>query len=382
MRVVILGDFPLEPERTPGGTAAVIKNLAVHMARLEGMDVHVVACIEGLKKAAHRTYQDVQIHYLLGQKHLGNVTKGLISRRRLCAEIWRLDPDVVHAHGTAHYALAGLATRYPTVITVHGILWKQVLLHSGFKARLRQIAVPQMERTVLKRARHIFVIAEYVRDLISAHTEADLYPIHNPVRAELFDYQTTDSQYIILSVAGIQRRKGLVHLVEALAEIRSDFPDAELHLVGKVIEPEYEQLLRRKVDEYGLGTMVSFLGYLTDAELQREFASCSLFALSSFEESSPVSIAEAMTLSKPVVATRVGGIPDLVEDGISGYLLEYGDSGALAAAFRQILSKPDLRRRMGSAGRQRAERDFRPEVIARKTMNVYRRVIAAEKDTG
>ena len=89
-----------------------------------------------------------------------------------------------------------------------------------------------------------------------------------------------------------------------------------------------------------------------------------------------------MTLSKPVVATRVGGIPELVEDGISGYLVEYGDSSAHAAAFRQILGKPDLRRRMGSAGRQRAERDFHPDSAARQTIHVYRQVIAAEKNTG
>jgi glycosyltransferase involved in cell wall biosynthesis len=190
---------------------------------------------------------------------------------------------------------------------------------------------------------------------------------------------TQDRDNLVLSVAAVQPRKGLIHLVEAMSIVRTQVPDAKLKLIGKVLTPDYAEKVRQRIVELDLQDSVEMVGFVSDDELRAAFTDCSIFTLCSVEESSPVAIAEAMTLGKPVVATAVGGVPDLVAEGTSGYLVNFGDVDAIADRLTRLLGDRELRARMGAAARARAEREFRPSAAAEKTMAVYRHVLSATK---
>jgi glycosyltransferase involved in cell wall biosynthesis len=102
-----------------------------------------------------------------------------------------------------------------------------------------------------------------------------------------------------------------------------------------------------------------------------EHARCALLALPSKQETAPVVVAEAMAAGRAVVATRICGVPYMVEDGASGLLVEDGDPNALAAGLLRLLQDPALRARMGQRGRQIAEARFRTSVVAGQTRQVY-----------
>jgi len=376
MRVAMLGNFPLDPERIPGGVEAVIRNLAVAMAKLEDMDLHLLVSCQEISEPVTKTYAGFTIHYLPGQRRLGNLTSHFLDRKRLVAAIKQIKPDIVHAHGTDRYVAAAQCSGFPYVVTVHGIRFREVVLFGGFTGWVRKVTTIRMEKQVLARSEHIFVIADYVGKTIAPMTSAKQYPIANPVAEEYFGMETTDESNTILSVAAVQPRKGLIHLVEALALVRQEVPDARLRLIGKVLTPEYAEQVKAKIIELGLSDAVEMVGFVSDEELQDAFTGCSVFTLCSVEESSPVSIAEAMTLGKPVVASAVGGVPDLVSPDKTGYLVQFGDVPAIADALTKVLADRELRDRLGANARARAERDFHPMAAATKTVEVFKQILA------
>ncbi|MHB8078583.1 MAG: glycosyltransferase family 4 protein [Candidatus Krumholzibacteriia bacterium] len=375
MRVAMLGSFPLDPERIPGGVEAVIRNLATAMARCPNIELHLVVSSREVTQAVTKSHAGFTIHYLPAQRRLGLLTGHLLDRIRLTRALREIRPDIVHAHGTGSCVAAAHASGFPYVVTVHGIRFREVVLFGGLGGWLRQVATTRLERRVLARARYVFVIADYVGRTIAPMTAARQFPIANPVADKYFGMETRDRDSTILSVAAVQPRKGLIHLVEAMALVRKQVPAARLRLIGKVLTPEYAEQVRNRIVELGLSECVEMVGFVSDEELRAAFTDCSVFTLCSVEESSPVAIAEAMTLGKPVVATAVGGIPDLVTPGITGYLVEFGAVAAIADALTALLVDADLRKRMGEAARVRAERDFRPAAAAERTIAVYRQIL-------
>jgi len=371
----MLGNFPADPERMPGGVEAVIRNLATELARVPGLDVHILTCVRGATATRETGYRSVTLHYLPGQPALGNLTRHLRDRRALGRALARLRPDIVHGHGTDAYSAAVVDTSWPQVVTVHGILYKEVRLYRGLPGAVRRQALASLERRVLRRSRHILVIADYVRDAIAHLTRARFHRVANPVDRRCFDLTAHDDGQTVLTVATVQERKGQLHLVEAMARVRREVPGARLVCLGKILEPAYAAAVRRRAVELGLRDAVELVGFVPDDELDHALQTCAVFALGSLEESSPVSIAEAMTLGKPVVATRVGGVPDLVTAGETGYLVEHGDVAGTADALVRLLADAAHRRQLGERAAARARRDFHPAAVARQTVDVYRQIL-------
>ncbi len=376
MRIVMLGNFPHDPTSMPGGVEAVIRNVSVALAAIEGLDVHILTCVPGLSQPEQKTYKGITLHYLPGQRILGNLTMHFQDTRRMTTALKNLEPDIIHAHGTGCHVAAAQNTSFPQVITVHGILYREVKLYSGIKGVVRRYSSLKIERDALQKAKHIFVIADYVEQAIEPFTKAQMYSIANPVDGSFFNMETNDVSQTVLSVATIQPRKGQLDLLEAFARVRNSVKDARLQFIGKVVEADYADRLSLRISELGLDDCVNVAGFVTDQELQEAFTTCAAFALCSAEESSPVSIAEAMTLGKPVVASSVGGIPDLIADDRTGYLTQYGDIDGIASSLHRILADKENRARLGEAARQRALRDFHPEKAAQRSLEVYQHILS------
>ena len=153
-------------------------------------------------------------------------------------------------------------------------------------------------------------------------------------------------------LAGI---KGVPVLLRALARVAERRPAARLALVGD--GPE-RGAIEREARRLGIADRVEFLGYLDQEAVAAELARSDLFVLPSFAEGVPVVLMEAMASGLPVVATRVAGVGELVEDGVSGRLVAPGDEGALAQAIEAMLADRDGRAAMAQAGRRMVEAAF------------------------
>lgn len=183
----------------------------------------------------------------------------------------------------------------------------------------------------------------------------------------------------LLFVGRLAAVKGLPVLFDALAMLHARGVAARLILVGD--GPERAQL-ERAVTDKGLGQAVAFAGHRSQEAVAESLAAADVFVLPSFAEGVPVVLMEALASRTAVVATRVAGVPELVEDGVSGLLTAPGDAAGLADALAALIADPERRRRMGEAGRAKVVAEHDAAAEARRLLALFagHAACAAPKD--
>jgi L-malate glycosyltransferase len=298
---------------------------------------------------------------------------------RLSRVIKRLSPDVIHAHDPHGVAMAALALslgassiksgggRSPALIASRRVdfhlkgnsfsRWKyrQVDCFIAASEAIRQMLISDGvddDRTVTV---HEGIDVEHVLAAppVNVH-EAFWLPHHAPV---------------VGNVAALVPHKGQRHLVEAAHLVVRELPDARFIILG---EGELREPLERQVREYHLEKHVFLPGFRTD--VLGCIKSFDLFAMSSVTEGLGTSLLDAMACSRAIVATRAGGIPEIVDDGETGMLTPPRDHAAMAKAIVALLKDDAERKRMGDAGFARVKARFTVERMVAETASVYARV--------
>lgn len=179
-----------------------------------------------------------------------------------------------------------------------------------------------------------------------------------------------DEEMVVGTVAKLHRGKGVYEMLSAVAELTDSFPGIKLLFVGD--GPE-KNGLREETERRSLGDKVIFAGVRRDVE--RMYAAMDIFVLpSTCEEAFGMVLIEAMSMSRPVIGTTVGGIPDIIRDGVDGLLVPPGDAGAIAAAVRRLISDTALRAKISEEGRRTVEARFSEEVMAEQFDRLLRDV--------
>jgi glycosyltransferase involved in cell wall biosynthesis len=195
-----------------------------------------------------------------------------------------------------------------------------------------------------------------------------------PVRRE---FGIADQAPVVGIISRLFRWKGHAYLVDAVARVARELPDVRLIIVGEDDpragwEPggTFSGQLRVQAQQLGIADNVTFTGFRSD--IPRLMASFDVFAHPSWEEPFGMVFLEAMAMRKPVVAWASGGAPEVIVDGETGLLAERESVDELADALLTLLRNPALRERLGGAGRDRVERLFSAEGMARSTLDAYR----------
>jgi glycosyltransferase involved in cell wall biosynthesis len=155
--------------------------------------------------------------------------------------------------------------------------------------------------------------------------------------------------------------KGIHHLINAFSRVVEELPNATLFIVGKDENKTYAADLKKQIDKLAVNDRVQFVGAQPQSHLARWMAEATVLVLPSMSEGLGRVILEAMAAGTPVIGSDVGGIPELIEDGVTGFLFPPGDEDALAGRLRWALSRPDKAREMGERARNFASRSFSTE---------------------
>lgn len=273
--------------------------------------------------------------------------------------------DLVHAHGTkagADSALATLGLRVPLVVTIHN------LVRADFVGRLRVLFHACGERVAMRSATCVIAPSDEIAHRLRAYRKnvrievVHLWPgdvrrkrRRKEVRAGL---SLSGDQRLLVTVSRLAPQKDLPTMLRALRLLPAN---VVLGIVGDGAErPSLERMARA----FGVGDRAMFLGFKDDAV---DYVSAAdVFCLSSLWEARALAAQEAILLGVPVVATNVGGMPELLEDGVSGRLVPSRDPGALAAALSEVLSSPEAARGLARVAAERlGERSSREGMLAR-----------------
>jgi sugar transferase (PEP-CTERM/EpsH1 system associated) len=298
---------------------------------------------------------------------------------RLYCLLHRQRPTILHTwmfHANLPGRVLGRLAGVPIVISSETTMGQEGWLRCWFN----WITSPLPDRVVCVSER----VAEFAARTIGI-PPAKLVVIPNGVPLE--DFQPGDRSrarvelgiplraVVAGTVGRLQPVKGTSYLLEAWALLASDHPDAILLLVGG--GPQ-QAALERMSRRLGISERVRFLGDRADVpDLLRGM---DVFALPSVWEGMPNAVLEAMAVGLPVVATAVGGTPEVVVDGVTGLLVPSGDSDALAQSIARLLCDPDLRYKMGQAGRERVVNHFSVERTVEQTERLYEQLLV-EKGT-
>ncbi|CAL9430810.1 glycosyltransferase family 4 protein [Streptomyces sp. enrichment culture] len=294
--------------------------------------------------------------------------------------------DVVHDNQTLGYGLLG-DIGAPLVTTIHHPITvdRQLELDAAETwqrryAVRRWYAFTRMQKRVARRLPSVLTVSGTSRQEIVDHLgvrPGRVHVVHIGADTDLFSPDPSvvrvPGRIVTTSSADVPL-KGLVFLVEALAKVRTEHPGAHLVVVGK--RPT-EGPVAQAMERYGLTGAVEFVKGISDAELVDLVRSAQVACVPSLYEGFSLPAAEAMATATPLVATTGGAIPEVAgKDGETCLAVPAGDAGELAAGLVRLLGDPELRARLGAAGRERVLRHFTWARAAEGTVAHYREAIA------
>ncbi len=299
---------------------------------------------------------------------------------RLVARLRALQPDIVHTHllhADLYGTLAARLTGTPVVISRHNdnafrykrpmrwlnrALWSQAAAGITISAALERFClnVEGAEPNKIATIHYGLAQSQLTQSDNPQHRQTLLSNLNLPPDAFLFG-----------TVSRLIEQKGLPFAINAFHQIYHDYAKSYLLITG---DGNQRHQLEKQAADLGLSDRVRFLGWRDDA--RRIMAALDVFLLPSLWEGFGLVLLEAMSKQRPIIATDVSAIPEIVQHNKTGLIVPPRDADALAAAMRRLLDDPDLRQQMGRAGFQRLQTTFTEQKMVERTTALYHQVLS------
>ncbi len=354
-------------ELDTGGAQKALARLLAHLDR-ERFTPHV-ACLYNGDRAVAQEIRSLGIPVI----DLGMTAKWRADAMgRLYRLLRRVRPTILHTwmfHANVPGRVLGRLAGVPIIIGSERTMGQE----AGWRYRLNRWTHPLADRIVC--------VSQQVADFVVGHANTPrekTVVIHNGVDLRAFHRSITVREArsslglpLDAAIAGTVTRLSPVKRLDVLIQAVGSLPDVHSVIVG---DGSQQAPLVRMADQLDLGSRVHFVGHQQD--VRPWLAAFDVFVLPSDWEGMSNALLEAMAASLPVVATRVGGTPEVVVEGVTGLLVPPGDPRSLARAVHHLLSHPHVRREMGKAGRARVEQSFLIEQTVRDTEQLYTEMLA------
>lgn len=292
--------------------------------------------------------------------------------------------DLIHSHvwnpASSRYAfLSAIRTNKPIITTEHDPFKlskiKDIFKKFTLKKITKIITVSENNKKILQNLypnqRHkILTILNGIdttwwQSQLLRFTPEDL----KKIKTETFEAK--ENTLILIAISELHERKGLKYLIKAMPSITEKYPNVKLVIIGE--GPEKENL-KNLIEKLKLENNVILLG--KKKEIPKLLKSSDIFILPSLREAFGLVNLEAMMAGLPIIATRVGGIPEVVKHKETGLLIKPADERALSQAINQMIASPTTRKKMGTAGKKRAEKQFSAKKMAEEYEKIYATILS------
>ncbi len=389
-------DYPTELSQSGSGIGTFTHRLARELHR-QGVHIEVISGKSGAEPTAfddegvsvYYTRPLGNVHYyasrlplvrrstefiqLVRQQEINAVMNRLLAERSLASNI----PTVVETPSSANpsWRYDTVLKRVPYVVTVHGsyLLYKrQIGQRLGPLDYLRE----SLEIGFMRRAKAVIAPSEFVAGHYRKSLGDVVHCIPCPVSlAEPEGHNDRAARpesdtVTVLFASALSRNKGVDTLADAIPLVLRSASQVRFVIVGHEGDVTADAL-QASFRRAGVDRVVQVIGYVPQNRIAAYFALCDLFVAPTRAETFGTAIAEAMCAGKPAVASRVGGVPELIEDGVTGLLVTPGDPEALAAGIVRLAHDRKMRVTMGQRAADRIRQNYRMETIAQKRLELY-----------
>lgn len=307
-----------------------------------------------------------------------NLPKDIKTINSICHILEDKQPDIIHCHSSKAGIvgrIAGAIKNIPAVFTAHG--WA---FTSGVSP-VKRIIYAAIEHMMLGITKKVICVSEFDRQLAKRwflHNYNRVVTVHNGIVDKTFNSNIVREYSLplkLVSVARFSHQKNNMELIKAVEQINKLYSDnLQLNMVG---DGPLLSEAQAYVTLYKLENDMYFLGSRTDVDdiLNQN----DIFCLISNYEGLPISIIEAMRAGMPIIASDVGGVNELVQDGVNGFLISRGNISELVEKLKYILDHKELIKFMGEASRKIYEEEYTADRMNQKILSVYNEVIAVHK---
>ncbi len=394
MRVLFLSVD--DPFAGGSGVGAHLSGLSQALSKL-GCEVHILSLNS---KDSDRTVNGVHMHYLNPVLNIPfdvPLVKGLIfnflSFKKVVKICRECKIDVIHGQSPSSYGY-GLLRRgdVPFVVTFHATSFGEIgaFLDAPLSFVNKNFIFEAMSEIFCTFLTYVeYQCADKVVGVSEATAEEAtrfyrlpkerVVAINNGIALPDFTdlyVEEENEEHAILSVGRLAWRKGFKYLIDAMPSVLSEYPDAKLFIVGD----GYQRTpLQQYVRKLGLENSVLLLGKVSLQKLYSLYRKASVYVQPAIYEPCSIAILEAMSMGKPLIATRVGGVPEVVTNGVDGLVVEPRNSLQLAKAIKNIFSDSKRRKRFASNARKRVDTEFTWKEIAKKTLELYATLLNGKK---
>jgi N-acetyl-alpha-D-glucosaminyl L-malate synthase BshA len=381
---------------TLGGAGVYASNLCRELAYL-GHEVHVIS--PSLKRKIIQTSRNLIVHSIpvLNRHFLKTFSFWLRIRRFYKVLQQNVDFDILHINVTSGLSLTPHLVKIPRIVTIHHLaktvfqitknspfqIFEDLEGETGLASRIEKTFI-DFDKVEIDRADKVVAVSNFVKNsIISTYKvpESKVETIYNGVswkeyfctQSEIEEVKRTyklSNEPTILYVGRLEKRKNLESLIKAF-KLVVERTKCKLVITGS----GKQSSLREITFSLGINKHVIFTGLVEDNILKQLYNACNVFVLPSHMEGFGLTLLEAMAAAKPVVASNVGGIPELVKNGINGILANTNNTKELATALTFLLDNPELAKNMGLQNREYVAKNFSWEKTAKMTSELYERIL-------
>ena len=353
------------------GTApeALLQGFAMLPADVE---VHVISVTRRRMTTPEKLASNIWFHQpLVSSWGMGRslFVGSSLAVRKIIKEI---QPDIVHGQGTERdCALAAVFSGHPNVITIHGNMRVHATRGENRGQPYYKLAA-LLESVALRRTDGVVSISTYTDGLVKPLAKRS-WLLPNATESGYFDAKPSPQDPpVLLFVGGLDERKNPIGYIRACGDLISKY-GWRLRLCG-VGKPASAYVMRLK-ELAAANPWIDLAGWKSRAEILAELERASLLVLPTLEDNCPMVVLEAMAVGLPVIASRVGGVPDLITDGKTGMMFDPLNSESMRSVTEYMIRHPEERSAIGRAAWETARKRFHPRVVAEAHLRIYREVL-------
>jgi glycosyltransferase involved in cell wall biosynthesis len=380
--LIVIPGFPVNPDQIKGGVHSALANLLKGFVHLP-IQIRVISFNRDIDSVIQKNIgNNITIHYHPEGKWPHAVNFLLNGSKVVKEHIRSFNPAIVH------FAMGGyiLLTKFfgieqrTQVMTVHGMAFREAKLKKKLKDKLVFYTNGWIEWLFCPK--NIIHISKYSRALFGENPNGQTVTIPNAIDSSYFQLQVKPTNdHRLLYAGAIDNNKNLLFLLNALGELIEQGCNYSLDVMGGYIDPDYQKEIEDFVSTKQLAKHIRFHGWVNQTTVQEVMAQGDILVVSSLQESLPMVIAEAMSAGKLVIGSKVGGIPEMIQHGETGFIFETSATQNLTTILKDLYQNPTHVQQMQLRAKAIAQNTYDCKSVARSTFYFYQQLLPRPANT-